>query len=61
MIPPKKFYKLSKVEQVEYSVREMNNAYNIYEQWKKVSQQARKNKIFEPQEIDRPDLDLLKS
>ena len=39
MIPPKKFYKFSKVEQVEYSVREMNNAYNIYEQWKKVSQE----------------------
>ncbi|TSA62259.1 MAG: hypothetical protein D4R41_01880 [Sediminibacterium sp.] len=61
MIPPKKFYKLSKVEQEEYAVKEMNNAYSIYEQWKKVSQQARKNKIFEPQEIDRPDLDLLKS
>lgn len=61
MIPPKKFYKFSKVEQVEYSVREMNNSYSIYEQWKKVSQEARKHKIFEPQEIDRPDLDLLKS
>jgi hypothetical protein len=61
MIPPKKFYKLSKVEQVLFAVREMNAAFAVYEQWKKVAQHARQYKIFEPQEIDRPDLDTLKT
>ena len=60
MILPKKFYKLTNIEQMEYAVKEMNNAYNIYEQWKKVSQEARKYKIAEPQEINRPDLSILK-
>ncbi len=61
MIPPKKFYKLTKIEQVQYAVKEMNDAFLVYEQWKKISQEARNNKIFEPQEIDRPDLAILKS
>ena len=49
MIPPKKFYKLTKIEQVQYAVKEMNAAFLVYEQWKKISQEARNNKIFEPQ------------
>ena len=61
MIPPKKFYKLSKDEQIIFAIREMNNSFNVYEQWKKVAQEARKYKIFEPQEIDRPDLATLKT
>lgn len=60
-IPPKKFYQLSKEEQVIESVKKMNQHYQAAEEWKKLSIQARKGQILEPQEIDRPDLLELKS
>jgi len=58
MIPPKKFYKMSKEEQILYANKKMNEAYNEGDQWKKLAQQARGNRIPEPNE--RPDEITLK-
>jgi hypothetical protein len=60
-IPPKKFFTLSKEEQVNEAVKRMNQCYDAAEQWKKLSILARNHQIQEPQEIDRPDLLELKS
>lgn len=60
-IPPKAFFKLSKEEQYNEAVKRMNQCYDDYEQWKKLSRAAIKGQIHEPQEIDRPDLLELKS
>ena len=59
-IPTKSFFKLSTEEQEAEAVRRMNICYQAYEDWKKLAQAARKGHIHEPQEIDRPDLALLK-
>jgi len=56
---PKKFYKMTKEEQIDYAVNKMNEHYFMYEAWKRVSVNARKKHIPEP-EIDRPDLMNLK-
>ena len=60
-IPPKKFYSLTKEEQVSEAVKKMNQCYAAAEEWKKLSILARKHQIEEPKEIDRPDLLELKS
>lgn len=52
-IPPKKFYKLSRQEQEEMAVTEMQKCYEMAEVWKKLSQQARVRHIPEPD--PRPD------
>jgi len=57
-IPPKFFYKLSKIEQEQFAVKKMNEAYLAAEQWKKLAQQARRSHIPEPEE--RPDELLMK-
>ena len=58
-IPPKSFFKLTKDEQVSEAVRRMNIAYQVAEEWKKISVQCRQQQLIEP-EIDRPDVLELK-
>jgi hypothetical protein len=60
-IPPKKFFSLSKEDQYDEAIKRMNQCYEAYEAWKKLSRAALKHQIHEPQEIDRPDLLELKS
>ena len=55
-IPPQSFYKLAPGEQEVYAVKKMNEAYEVYEAWKKLARETRKGYIHEPKEIDRLDL-----
>jgi hypothetical protein len=57
---PKKVFAMSKSEQEDWFTNKMQE-YNVLADYcKKLAQQARKKKIEEPKEIDRPDEQLLK-
>lgn len=59
MIPPKKFYKMSRPAQEEFAIREMQKAYAAGDQWKQLSIQAKKKVIVDPD--PRPDEENLKA
>lgn len=56
---PKKFYQMSKAEQVDYAVEQMQLAQAAADVWRKLAIQARTKHIPDPN-IDRPDEQLLK-
>jgi hypothetical protein len=56
---PKKFYSMSKSDQVDYAVEQMQLAQNAVDVWRKLAIQARTKHIPEPN-IERPDEQLLK-
>jgi len=58
-IPPKVFYKLTKEEQWNESIRRFKYHQDLAEQWRKISIQCANVHIPDP-EIDRPDLIDLK-
>ena len=60
MIPPKSFTKLSQEEQVDESVRRMNEYYKLYITWQHIARDARKKRIV-PADDERPDELILKS
>ena len=57
---PKKVFAMSKSEQEDYFIAEMQKHNIISDEYKKLAIQARKKRIEEPREIDRPDELLLK-
>lgn len=59
MIPPKKFYRMSREEQEETAIREFQKHNEMADAWKKLSVQARIKHIPNPDE--RPDELLLKA
>jgi hypothetical protein len=56
---PKKFYQLSKSDQVDYAVQQMQIAQQEADIWRKLAIKARGKHIPEPT-IERPDEQLLK-
>lgn len=60
IIPPKGFYKFSKQEQELFAVEKMNEAYQVAEKWKQLAIEARRHRIIDSEEINRPDEAVLK-
>ena len=56
---PKKFYAMSKSDQVDYAVEQMQQAQQEADVWRKLAIKARERHIPEPT-IERPDEQLLK-